>query len=99
MYLTADGRRPFARPTWPAKTCKPSGKGRAAAPGDVLDELRLVPHREARASFSSGSPELKINVCAGLRVSAAENEFNRRLTPTFVRPTWPTKNAKPSGLK
>jgi hypothetical protein len=38
-------------------------------------------------------------VCVGLRVSAAENEFNRRLTPTFVRPTWPAKNAKPSGLK
>jgi hypothetical protein len=28
MNLTADGRQPFARPTWPAKTSKPSGQQR-----------------------------------------------------------------------
>jgi hypothetical protein len=28
MYLTADGRRPFARPTYPAKNTKPSGRQR-----------------------------------------------------------------------
>jgi hypothetical protein len=46
-------------------------------------------------------PELKINVCAGLRVSAAENLFNRRRTQTdadlFPGRLGRPKTACPSG--
>jgi hypothetical protein len=67
----------FARPTWPAKTYKPSGQVGSAAPGDVLDKLRLVSHREAIAHFSSAGrgaeKPMQINAKAfscRLRVSA-----------------------------
>jgi hypothetical protein len=89
----------FARPTWPGKNAKPFGQGQQRQPAmcSMSYDWFLIAKREHL--LAPEVPELKINVCAGLRESAAENEFNRRLTPTFVRPTWPAKNAKPSGIK
>jgi hypothetical protein len=87
----------FVRPTWPAKNAKPFGQVRSWVPDEVPGtyDWFLIAKREH--FLAPEVPELKIYVCAGLRESAAENEFNRRRTPTFVRPTWPAKNAKPSG--
>jgi len=42
MNLTVDGRRPFARPTWPAKDAMPFGQVRWAAPGEVPRKVRFV---------------------------------------------------------
>jgi hypothetical protein len=54
MYLTADKRRQTQTfcPVDPAgQNLQALRAGGAAAPGDVLDELRLDPHREAIAGF------------------------------------------------
>jgi len=62
LNLTADGRRrtpTFCPADLAGQNLQALRAGEFSGQGDVLDKLRLVPHREARASFSSGSPEAK----------------------------------------
>jgi hypothetical protein len=93
----ADGRRLFARPTWPAKNPMPSGQVRWAALGEVPRKVRFVFIAQRLQVSSeqvvrmkdpcSGMRKHSAAVCAGLRMSAVKRAvWHFYILPCAVRP-------------